>query len=402
MKKFFAILLTGVLTLGLAACGGSEPAADADGITLKVGASPTPHAEILAVAAEELAAQGITLDIIEFTDYVQPNLALDGGDLDANYFQHLPYLEGFNESDGTDLVSIGTIHYEPMGIYAAGEIDLASVPEGAKVGIPVDPTNGGRALLLLEANGLIKLNPEAGIAATKLDVVENPLNLEIVDMEAAQLAKSLGDLDLAEAGYQVSMYSSSEDGEAVGNVRPVYSPECFSGQTCEDWVAQYRFGGGKGELTGQSPYDTDLTDSNAIDMITGQATMMISTEDEELKQNAWQFMKWWAKPETQVRFGREIEALLGSSARYATANRDAFSKLSWSLDDIEVLNEQWDWTRGIREVPGGYFTGRHISNAIRRVITNKEDSRETIIDYSITIDEEITKKRKEFGMPVDE
>lgn len=197
MKKFFAILLTGVFTLGLAACGGSEPAADADGITLKVGASPTPHAEILAVAAEELAAQGITLDIIEFTDYVQPNLALDGGDLDANYFQHLPYLEGFNESDGTDLVSIGTIHYEPMGIYAAGEIDLASVPEGAKVGIPVDPTNGGRALLLLEANGLIKLNPEAGIAATKLDVVENPLNLEIVDMEAAQLAKSLGDLDLA-------------------------------------------------------------------------------------------------------------------------------------------------------------------------------------------------------------
>ncbi len=138
------------------------------------------------------------------------------------------------------------------------------------------------------------------------------------------------------------------------------------------------------------------------DMITGQATMMISTEDEELKQNAWQFMKWWAKPETQVRFGREIEALLGSSARYATANRDAFSKLSWSLDDIEVLNEQWDWTRGIREVPGGYFTGRHISNAIRRVITKKEDSRETIIDYSITIDEEITKKRKEFGMPVDE
>ena len=138
------------------------------------------------------------------------------------------------------------------------------------------------------------------------------------------------------------------------------------------------------------------------DMITGQATMMIATEDEDLKKDAWQFMKWWAKPETQVRFGREIEALLGSSARYATANRDAFSKLSWSLDDIEVLNEQWDWTRGIREVPGGYFTGRHISNAIRRVITKKEDSRETIIDYSITIDEEITKKRKEFGMPVDE
>ena len=137
------------------------------------------------------------------------------------------------------------------------------------------------------------------------------------------------------------------------------------------------------------------------DFITGSATMMIATEDEQLKQNSWEFMKWWANAETQVRFGREIEALLGSSARYATANRDAFSNLSWSTDDIAVLNEQWDQTTGIREVPGGYFTGRHISNAIRKVINEKVDSRETIIDYSILIDEEIKKKRKEFGMPVD-
>lgn len=137
------------------------------------------------------------------------------------------------------------------------------------------------------------------------------------------------------------------------------------------------------------------------DFITGSATMMIATDDEQLKQNSWEFMKWWANAETQVRFGREIEALLGSSARYATANRDAFSNLSWSTDDIAVLNEQWDQTTGIREVPGGYFTGRHISNAIRKVINEKVDSRETIIDYSILIDEEIKKKRKEFGMPVD-
>ncbi len=137
------------------------------------------------------------------------------------------------------------------------------------------------------------------------------------------------------------------------------------------------------------------------DFITGSATMMITTEDEALRNDSWEFMKWWAKPETQVRFGREIEALLGSSARYATANRDAFSNLSWSMDDIGVLNAQWDETRGIREVPGGYFTGRHISNAIRKVLNEKEDSRETIIDYSIKIDEEIIKKRKEFGMPVD-
>jgi len=151
---------------------------------------------------------------------------------------------------------------------------------------------------------------------------------------------------------------------------------------------------------------TERTDENGkkyidrSDFITGSATMMISTDNEQLKQNSWEFMKWWANPDTQVRFGREIEALLGASARYATANRDAFSNLSWSADDIEVLNAQWDDTRGIREVPGGYYTGRHISNAIRKVLNDKDDSRETIIDYSIKIDEEITKKRNEFGLPV--
>ena len=200
MKKFFAILLTGVLTLGLAACGGSEPAADeaADGaVTLKIGATPTPHAEILTAAQEELAALGVTLEIVEFTDYVQPNLATDSGDLDANFFQHTPYLDQFNVDQGTELVSIGTVHYEPMGIFAGTAKSLDEITEGAKIGIPNDGTNGGRALLLLEANGLIKLNPEAGISATKLDIIENPLNLEIIDMEAAQLPMSLGDLSVA-------------------------------------------------------------------------------------------------------------------------------------------------------------------------------------------------------------
>ena len=151
---------------------------------------------------------------------------------------------------------------------------------------------------------------------------------------------------------------------------------------------------------------TEYTDENGetyidrSDFITGSATMMIATEDEDIKQKSWEFMKWWAQPDTQVRFGREIESLLGSSARYATANRDAFENLSWSADDIKVLSAQWDETVGIREVPGGYYTGRHISNAIRKVINDKDDSRETIIDYSIKIDEEITKKRIEFGMPV--
>lgn len=135
--------------------------------------------------------------------------------------------------------------------------------------------------------------------------------------------------------------------------------------------------------------------------ISGGATMMIKTEDEILRNNSWEFMKWWVSTETQVRFGREIEALLGSSARYATANMNAFQMLSWSSEDIKVLTEQLSYTVGIREVPGSYYTGRHIANAIRKIINDGNDPRETILDYSITIDEEIEKKRKEFGLSVD-
>lgn len=221
MKKFFAVLLAGVLTLGLAACGSSEEApadgTSADAVTLKIGASPTPHAEILEAAKEELAAKGINLEIVEFTDYVQPNLATESGDLDANFFQHKPYLDSFNEEQGTDLVSIGTVHYEPMGIYAGTVTDLSAVPEGTKVGIPNDATNGGRALLLLEANGLIKLDSAAGTSATKLDIVENPLNLEIIDMEAAQLPLSLSDLGLAviNGNYAMQNGLKTEDALAI-------------------------------------------------------------------------------------------------------------------------------------------------------------------------------------------
>lgn len=153
---------------------------------------------------------------------------------------------------------------------------------------------------------------------------------------------------------------------------------------------------------------TEVTDASGntyidrSDFITGSATMMIKTEDETLRNASWEFMKWWAQADTQVRFGREMEALLGSSARYATANFDAFSQLAWNADDIETLSAQWLQTVGIREVPGGYYTGRHITNAIRKIVNEKEDPRETILDYSITIDEEITKKRKEFGLPTEE
>ena len=152
---------------------------------------------------------------------------------------------------------------------------------------------------------------------------------------------------------------------------------------------------------------TEKTDENGnayIDrsaFVSGSATMMLKTEDEKLKQSAWEFMKWWASSDTQVRFGREIEALLGSSARYATANMEAIKQLSWSASDIEILEKQLSYTVSIREVPGGYYTGRHISNACRKVINEKTDPRETIIDYSIKIDEELTKKRKEFGLPLE-
>lgn len=228
MKKFLALFLTGALALGVAGCGGNtneaDNAKDAEGtveetgaVTLRIGASPTPHVEILNAAKEELAAKGINLEITEFTDYVQPNLSLDSGDLDANYFQHLPYLESFNEEQGTDLVSLGAVHYEPMGIYSTSVTDLSEVPEGAKVGVPADGTNGGRALLLLEANGLIKLDPEAGISATKLDIKENPKNIEIIEMEAAQLPLSIGDLSLAviNGNYAMQNGLKTEDALAI-------------------------------------------------------------------------------------------------------------------------------------------------------------------------------------------
>lgn len=226
MKKFFALLLTGALALGVAGCGSkTDKAADAEkpettgaeAVTLKIGASPTPHAEILEAAKEELAAKGINLEIVEFTDYVQPNLALDTGDLDANYFQHAPYLGSFNEEHGTKLVSLGAVHYEPMGIYSKSIKDLAELPDGAKVGIPADGTNGGRALLLLEANGLIKLDPDAGTSATKLDIKENPKNIEIVEMEAAQLPLSIGDLSIAviNGNYAMQNGLKTEDALAI-------------------------------------------------------------------------------------------------------------------------------------------------------------------------------------------
>ena len=164
------------------------------------------------------------MEVIEFSDYVQPNTALESGELDANYFQHEPYLLSFNEEQGTHLVSIGNVHYEPMGIYGGKTTSLTDVPDGAKVAVPNDTTNEARALLLLEANGLLTINADAGIKATKLDILENPHNLDIIEMEAAQLPRSLQDVDLAVingnyavgAGLSVSDALAKEEKDSLG------------------------------------------------------------------------------------------------------------------------------------------------------------------------------------------
>lgn len=172
-------------------------------LTLKIGASPVPHAEILNEIKSDLAEVGINLDIVEFTDYVLPNTAVEDGSLDANFFQHQPYLDDFNKAqkeknaDWKDLVTLVYTHFEPMGIYKGKTSDLAAVSEGAKISVPNDPTNEARALLLLEKNGLIKIAEGKGLEATKLDIVDNPKKIEIVELEAAQVPLSLQDVDLA-------------------------------------------------------------------------------------------------------------------------------------------------------------------------------------------------------------
>ena len=193
-RTILAVVLI-VCIAALSACGGNQKSSGETKIV--VGATPTPHAEILEAAVELLAKEGIKLEIKEFTDYVQPNLALETGQLDANYFQHQPYLTDFNAENGTKLVSIGNIHYEPLGIYPGKTTSLNALPDGAQVSVPNDTTNEARALLLLEAQGLIKVKPDAGLTATVLDITDNPKNLKILEVEAAQIPRSLQDVDIA-------------------------------------------------------------------------------------------------------------------------------------------------------------------------------------------------------------
>ena len=236
MKKLIAIVLTLVLALSFAACAQpeaapaetaaletTESAAPSELVKVKVGASVTPHAEILNAVKDELKAAGYDLEVVEFTDYVLPNTALEQGDLDANYFQHTPYLENFNEENGTHLVAVGKVHYEPFGIYAGKTSDLSAIPEGGSIAIPNDGTNEARALLLLEAQGLIKLKEGITFTATVLDIAENPKNLSIKEIEAAQLARSLQDVDAAvingnyaiQAGLKVKDALAIEDKDSI-------------------------------------------------------------------------------------------------------------------------------------------------------------------------------------------
>ena len=255
MRKRIAALLLGLAVVSLAACGGQKAdtktetkketeagsekatenekaaesekateaaAASGETVKIKIGATPSPHAEILEAAKDALKKKGVEIEIVTYNDYVQPNIATDEGQIDANYFQHQPYLDDFNKENNTHVVSVGKVHYEPFGIYAGKSKDLKAIQDGAKIAVPNDTTNEARALLLLEANGIIKLKDGAGLTATKQDIVENPHNVEIYEVEAAQIPRSLDSVDFAcmngnfalQANYKPSDALATEDAKS--------------------------------------------------------------------------------------------------------------------------------------------------------------------------------------------
>lgn len=234
MKKYVSLILAGtLLTLSLTACGSSQPApaaseqaASGETETITVAASTTPHAEILEVAKPILAEQGYELKVTEFQDYVQPNNVVESGEFDANYFQHVPYLDSFNAEQGTHLVNAGGIHYEPFGIYPGQKKSLDEIAEGDTIAVPNDTTNEARALLLLQDNGILTLKEGAGLTATVNDITENPLNIKIQELEAAQITHVIDEMAYVvlngnyaiEAGLSVakdSLAYESSDSEAA-------------------------------------------------------------------------------------------------------------------------------------------------------------------------------------------
>ncbi len=190
-KNVLFIVAVLVLVLGAVGCTKAEEN------VLKVGATPVPHAELLELVKADLKDQGIVLEVVEFTDYVKPNLSLNDGEIDANFFQHVPYLDSFAGERGLELTSVGTVHVEPLGLYSEKISAVEDLALGAQIAIPSDSVNGGRALLLLEANGLIQLKENAGLEATEKDIIANPKNLTFTPIEAAQLPRVLADVDAA-------------------------------------------------------------------------------------------------------------------------------------------------------------------------------------------------------------
>ena len=234
-RNFIGTGLAALAATTLAACGNSgsssssssSAASDsAQSQTLTVAASPSPHAEILNnFAAPKLKEQGIDLQTKEYTDYIIPNQVTSSGEVDANYFQHINYLNNYNDENGADLVGVAAIHYEPFGIYAGKSSDLANIADGAQIAVPNDPTNEGRALLLLQQENLITLNDPDNLEATPVDIAENPHNLQFVEVEAAAVPRQLQDVDFAvingnyaiEAGFHVkdAVAVESKEGKAV-------------------------------------------------------------------------------------------------------------------------------------------------------------------------------------------
>ena len=201
-KAIVSLVALSLLALGAAGCGGGDKKAEAPKdngkkVVLKVGATPVPHAEILNFVKPQLAKEGVDLQIVEFTDYVKPNLSLADKELDANYFQHIPYLEKFAKDRNLKLVVLAKVHIEPMGVYSRKIKDLKDVKDGAKVGIPNDPTNGGRSLLVLAAQGLIKVKDPKNVLTTVHDVTDNPHHFQFIELEAAAIPRSLDDVTCA-------------------------------------------------------------------------------------------------------------------------------------------------------------------------------------------------------------
>ena len=201
--------------------------------TITVGAVPTPHAEILNYVKDDLKEKGYDLKVVEFDDYVLPNKALSDGELDANYFQHQPYLDNYNKENGTDIQSVTSIHFEPFGIYAGKTKSLDDLKDGAAVAVPNDPTNEARALLLLEANGLIEVDDNAGVDATVLDITSNPKNLKFSEIEAAQTARALQDVDIAAINGNYAIQA----GLSVSDALALETKDSLAAQTYANVVA---------------------------------------------------------------------------------------------------------------------------------------------------------------------